>query len=164
MNFLAILVAALIPLVIGFVWYNPKVFGTAWMKAAGLSTEDVEGGNMPLIFGLAFVLAILFSVGLSVFVIHQGHIQSLLFSEPGFGDASTEIGAYYADFMEKYGMKHRTFGHGAFHGAIGGFFLAMPVLATNAIFERKGFKYVAINAGYWIVTAALMGGLISAWV
>ena len=45
-----------------------------------------------------------------------------------------------------------------------GFLVAMPVLSTNALFEQKSFKYVMINAGYWIVTMALMGGLINAWV
>ena len=30
-NFYAILAATLVSLVVGFVWYNPKVFGTIWM-------------------------------------------------------------------------------------------------------------------------------------
>jgi hypothetical protein len=36
----------------------------------------------------------------------------------------------------------------------------LPILATNALFERKGFKYIAINAAYWIITLAVMGGII----
>jgi hypothetical protein len=28
-NFLAVLVASLVPMAIGFIWYNPKVLGTA---------------------------------------------------------------------------------------------------------------------------------------
>ena len=43
---------------------------------------------------------------------------------------------------------------------LSGSFLAMPVIAIIAMFERKSVKYVAINAGYWIVTLAIMGGLI----
>jgi len=35
-NWLVQLLAALIPLVIGFLWYNPKTFGTAWMKGADM--------------------------------------------------------------------------------------------------------------------------------
>lgn len=38
-NPLAILVAGVSALVVGFVWYNPKVFGNAWMKAAGMTDE-----------------------------------------------------------------------------------------------------------------------------
>jgi hypothetical protein len=37
MNPIAILGAALIPTVIGFLWYNPKVFGNAWMAAADMT-------------------------------------------------------------------------------------------------------------------------------
>ena len=36
-NFLALLLAALSTLVVGFIWYNPKVFGNIWMKEAGLT-------------------------------------------------------------------------------------------------------------------------------
>ena len=31
---------------------------------------------------------------------------------------------------------------------------------TNALFERKGFRYIAVNAGYWILTLMIMGGII----
>jgi hypothetical protein len=31
------------------------------------------------------------------------------------------------------------------------------------LFERKGFRYIAINGGYWIISMALMGGIICAF-
>ena len=55
-NFLAVLVAALVPMVLGFIWYNPKVMGTAWMKETGLTDEKMKGGNMAVIFGVSFLL------------------------------------------------------------------------------------------------------------
>ena len=55
-NFLAVLVAALSSFVVGFVWYNPKVFGTIWMKEVGMTEEKAKQGNMAIIFGLTFVL------------------------------------------------------------------------------------------------------------
>jgi len=58
-NFLAILVAALTSFVVGFVWYHPKVFGTIWMKEAGLTQEQLAKGNMFKIFGLSFVFSFL---------------------------------------------------------------------------------------------------------
>ena len=42
-NWIAILLAALSTLVVGFIWYNPKVFGTIWMKEAGLTEEKMKG-------------------------------------------------------------------------------------------------------------------------
>lgn len=163
MNFVAILVAALVPLVIGFIWYNPKVFGTAWMKVAEMTEEKMQGANMLMIFGVTYVLSFLAAAALNSIVVHQSHIYSILLSEQGFGDPNSEIGMFIADFMEKYGDNYRTFKHGVFHGVVAGITLALPVLGINALFERKGFKYIAINAGYWIVTFALMGGIICAW-
>ena len=45
-NFLAVLVAALSSFVVGFVWYNPKVFGTIWMNEVGMTEEKAKQGNM----------------------------------------------------------------------------------------------------------------------
>jgi len=56
-----------------------------------------------------------------------------------------------------------TFGHGAFHAVWLGLLVSTPVLATNALFEQRSFKYIAINAGYWIVCFAIMGGIIKVW-
>lgn len=161
-NFLAALLAALVPLVIGAVWYNPKVLGTAWMKSAGLTEESLRGANMPLIFGLSFVFSFLLAIILHTVVVHQYHVQSTLMSEPGFFEEGSEVRAYLASFMESYGDNYRTFKHGALHGAIAGFFIALPILGINALFERKGFRYIAINAGYWVITLTLMGGIICA--
>jgi TctA family transporter len=159
-NFIAIFAAALIPMVVGFIWYNPKTLGSAWMNAAGLTEEKLKGANMPLIFGLSYVFSVLLALGMYVMVVHQSHVMSILVDEPGFKDAGSEINNYYQDFMSRFGKNFRTFKHGCFHGVLGGLFVALPILATNAMFERKGFKYIAINAGYWIITMALMGGVI----
>lgn len=164
MNWLALLVAAFVPTIIGFIWYNPKVLGTAWMKAADMTEEKMKGANMPLVFGLSLVLSFMLALSIGFIVIHQTHINSILIDEVGFGDPTSEVGILLANFMAKYGNNFRTFGHGAFHGIITGILLVNPILATNAMFERKGFKYIAINCGYWIITLALMGGIICGWV
>lgn len=163
LNFLILLAASLIPLVIGFVWYNPKVFGTAWMNATGMTEEKAKGANMPLIFGLTFLFSFMFAFILQTMVIHQFSVFSLMANEPGLNDATSEAGKYFADFMSKYGNNFRSFKHGVLHGTITALFLILPVIGVNALFERKGFKYIAINVGYWMVSAALMGGVICAF-
>lgn len=45
-NWWLIPVVALLPLVIGSIWYNPKVLGKAWMQAADISEERASSGNM----------------------------------------------------------------------------------------------------------------------
>jgi hypothetical protein len=62
MNALLVYVlAALIPTIIGMIYYNPKVMGGIWMDASGMTEKKIQSGNMPLIFGLSFVLAFLLS-------------------------------------------------------------------------------------------------------
>lgn len=160
MNLGILALAALVPLITGFVWYNPIFLGKPWMRAADISEEKLKTGNMVVIFLLTYLLSFMISAIMQSIVIHQTHMMSTLLNEPGFGDPKSEIGMLYANFMEKFGHNFRTFRHGALHGTIAGIFLATPIIAINAMFERKKFKYVAINAGYWIVTLAIMGGII----
>ena len=157
LNPLAMLVAAISALVVGFVWYNPKVFGTAWMEASGMTDEKIKGGNMAKIFSLALLFAFMLSTALPGIVVHQMGAYSLM-----GGDPTLALPSYEA-FMADYVNAHRSFGHGALHGVLTGVFLALPILGTNALFERKSAKYIFINSGYWIVTLGLMGGIICAW-
>jgi len=40
-----VLSSALVILILGFVWYHPRVFGTLWMRLVNLSPEMVERGR-----------------------------------------------------------------------------------------------------------------------
>ncbi len=162
-NWIALVGAALIPMIVGAIWYNPKVFGTVWMKASGVTEDMMKGTNMAAIFGVSLILSVLLALQIITVVIHQAHLYSILADEPGMADPQSEVSLMLKGFMEKYGLMFRTFKHGVFHGVLAGIFFALPVLGINALFERKGFKYIAINAGYWILTLALMGGVICAY-
>ncbi len=161
-NLLMTALAALVPLVIGFIWYGP-LFKKAWMKEVGFTDESMQGANMALIFGLSYVLSFLMAFLLQTLVIHQFGIQSVLV-ESGASELQGEAATYFQDFMTKYGDRYRTFKHGVLHGSLTGVFIALPILGTQALFERKSFKYVAINVGYWIVTLGIMGGILCQWV
>ena len=157
LNFLAILVAAVSALFIGFIWYNPKVFGNAWMKAAGVTEEQIKGGNMIKIFVLALLFAFLLAFILPTIVIHQMGAMGMV-----GGDPTTALPSYEV-FMADYDEAYRTFKHGALHGLIAGLFIPFPILGTNALFERKGAKYILINSRYWIFTLTVMGAIICGW-
>ena len=64
MNWFAVIAAALSSFVLGGLWYGP-LFGKAWMKAAGVSTEQVANGNKGMIFGGSLVLALLSAMAFS---------------------------------------------------------------------------------------------------
>lgn len=163
LNFLVIALSALVPLIVGAIWYNQRTFGKAWINVSDVDVEAAKHSNMPLIFGITYVVSFLLALALNSMVIHQWHIFSVLMNEPGFMQEGSESTVYMNDFIAKYGDRFRTFKHGALHGFMGGLFIAMPVMVVNSLFEGKKFKYMAINCGYWIVSMMLMGGIICAF-
>ena len=68
LNLLAIVVAAVVTFVIGGLWYSPALFHRAWMRANKLTEADITGGNTGLIFGVAFVFALIMSFNLAMFL------------------------------------------------------------------------------------------------
>jgi hypothetical protein len=162
-NFTSVLVAALATFPIGFIWYNPKVFGTAWMHSIGVTSEEEmkKGANMIVIFGMSLVFALMLSTSLIPLVIHQMGIGSLL-AEYNL-NANSDIQLILDGKAIEWKDSFRTFKHGMFHGALGAIFIAMPIIGTNALFERRGFKYIMINTGYWLLNMMVMGGIICAW-
>ena len=162
MNFYVLFLAALVPMVIGFVWYGP-MFGNAWMKEMGFTKESLAGTNMFKILIISYVFSLFIASFLMFVVIHQSGFDSTLAGEPGFNEKAGEGFAFFQDFINTYGDRFRTFGHCALHGMTTGLFFVLPILSILALFERKTIKYVAINAGYWTVTFAIMGGIICQW-
>jgi hypothetical protein len=158
LNFLAILVAALSTLLVGFIWYNPKVFGGIWMRETGVDPESGKKANMALIFGMSIFYAIMISFLLNTLVIHQYGALGMVGGDPTLAKPSFEA------FMADYGTAFRTFKHGMLHGFIAGLFLALPIVGTNALYEGRSWKYTLVVGGFWIVCFTIMGGIICGWV
>jgi hypothetical protein len=163
MNYLVLFFAALVPTIIGFVWYGP-LFGNTWMKEMNFTKASLAGTNMLKMLVICYAVSVLIAAALVQIVIHQMGVYSTLEGEPGFSELTGEAFAYFQDFTATYGDRFRTFKHGALHGVLCGVFLALPILIIQALFEKKTPKYIAINAGYWIVTLAIMGGIICQWI
>lgn len=132
-NWLSLIIAALVPMVMGFIYYHKALFGTAWMETIGMTEEKAKEANMGLTFGLSLVMAFL-----------------MAFFLMGFNNGLGQEGEF------------DTFGHGAAHGIIISLFLVVPIFVTNGLFEQKSWKNILINAGYWILTLAIMGGIVDA--
>ena len=157
-NFLALLAAVVANLLIGFVWYNPKVFGNAWIKETGIKTDSEQKPNMTKIFLGHSIYAFLIAFILQFMVIHQTGAFGMI-----GGDVAKALPSYAA-FISDYGSAFRTFKHGALHGTMAGLLLALPLFGISALYERRSFKYVLISGGYWMVSMAVMGGIICCWV
>jgi hypothetical protein len=159
-----LLLAALIPIIVGAIWYNPALLGKQWMKVAMISEEQLQKGRFPVILLVSFIFSFMIAFLLSSMVIHQSHIGSLFMGQEGFMEQmQAGSGAVYDDYMaimQKFEGSFRTFKHGMLHGAIAALFFALPVLGINALFERKSGRYIVLNGAYWLVTLTLMGGVI----
>jgi Protein of unknown function (DUF1761) len=57
-NYLAVLVALIASMLIGFVFYHPAVFGRRWMELVGHTDETVQGGS-PLVYPVVLVASFL---------------------------------------------------------------------------------------------------------
>ena len=164
MNILAVLVAAIVPMAIGMVWYNSKTFGNAWMKETGLTEEELRKANMVKVFGFSVLFSMMLSMVLQFNVIHQfGILSSFYDYREQIKDITTPEGALYKQVMDLVGTGHRTFGHGMLHGVTTALFFVLPVIGINSLFERKTFKFIFIHVGYWVITLGIMGGILSVW-
>ena len=158
-NFKAIFVAAFSSFIVGFIWYNPKVFGTIWMNEIGMTEEKARQSSMLKVFGLTFVFSFMLAFIMPTFVIHQFGALGMI---GGPSEVEKAMPSYLA-FLSDYGNVFRTFKHGALHGSMIGLFVALPVIATNCLFEQKSFKYAAITSGYWLIVMTIMGAIICGW-
>jgi len=163
MSLLVNIIAAAIPPAVALIWYHPAVLGKAWKQSADLTEEKPRRANLGLIFVLSLLLSFMLAIQMNYLVIHQAHLDSIVMGVSGYGQEGSEVMNDLSAFKQKYGGEFRTFKHGAFHGVLTGIFFVLPVLGMNAMFERKRFKYIAINTLYWVVTLALMGGVICQW-
>jgi len=157
-----LLLAGLVPIIVGFVWYGP-LFGKPWMRVNGFTEESLKGGNMVLIMGLSYFLSIILATGLMGLTNHQSGVMQLFASHPDFEVIGSEVNTLYNTVMDNFGDRHRDFKHGALHGGLAAILIALPLIAINALFERRGGKYIGIHFGYWFVTLILMGGVVCQW-
>jgi hypothetical protein len=145
MNFMAIVCAALIPMIMGFLYYHPAVMGNAWMKANDLTMEKIGKGPKPVLYLLALVFSFMLAFFFWGWTTGAGGLEQMQVVDPVDGHS------------------YVTFKHGAFHGVVFSIMVILPIFATMKIFEMRKWSWVFVNWGYWSITAILMNGLLSAW-
>jgi len=156
-NYYALIVAALSTLVVGFVWYNPKVFGGIWMRETGMTEEKARNSSMVKVFAMTLIYGFLIAFVLQFMVIHQ---TGAFAATVDIKDVDPSV---LDNYMKAYGNTYRTFQHGMLHGFMAGLFFALPVVGTGALYEQRSWKYVLVAGGYWVVSCMIMGGIVCAW-
>ena len=159
-NWFIIPVAAILPLILGYLWYHPKVMGKQLAKLH----EDPPVANRSIgkMF-MIYVLGILLAYILTLMSVHQSAIFQLFFMDPALGNADSEYNVFINNFMETHGQRHRSFGHGMIHGAEAGLMFGLAFFGITALLQNKPFKTVWVHLGFWIMCCSLMAGIVCAF-
>lgn len=133
-NWLMVFLSGVAFMALGFVWYGPMLFGKAWMKLSGYTSESLkkEQANMGKTYGISFLLSLLTAYILS-------HV--IVFSLNFYGYPKLTTGLISAFWMWL------------------GF--VMPVQMTGWLFDKKPFNLLLINTGYQLVGMLIMGVILT---
>ena len=135
LNLLAVLIAGVSTMVVGFLWYSPILFAKPWMREMGYDpddkakTKEIQKSAGPAYMGS--LLASLVSAFVLALFFHWLHVQSL-----------------------RVGLM------AAFHVWLG--FVA-TVQLTGVLFMKQSMKLFAINTGYQLVCYLVMGAILTVW-
>ncbi|MFZ2804154.1 MAG: DUF1761 domain-containing protein [Patescibacteria group bacterium] len=132
-NYLAVLVCAVVQMAIGAAWYSPALFGSAWMRLSGMTPDKIAAAKqkgMGMIYGMQAVLALLEVWILAHFIF--------------LADAhSIATGA--------------TIGFLAWLGFVA------TVSAGAILFEKKSIKLFLLQSGYQLICLVITGAILAVW-
>lgn len=157
-NPIALLGMAFVAFIFAFIYYHPKVMGTAWMDAAGFTEEQRKEKPSILNLALSFLFNLFISGGLLFLTVHQTALLSLV-----GGDPEVLLNSSTAAVMAEHGDKFLNVGHGVVHGVITFLMFFLPIMGTNVLFEKKPKKLLWINSVYWLITLMVLGAIASQW-
>lgn len=128
-NYLAVIAAAVLQIVLGFLWYGP-LFGKAWMRYMKITPSQISQQGMARTYAWSAVMSLITAYVLSLFVDYMGARSA------GAGIA--------AGFWPWLGF-------------------VVPVTASSVLYEKRPTGLWMLNAGYQLVSLALMGALLAVW-
>ena len=133
-NFLALAACGVAAMVIGMVWYSPMLFGSAWMKATGLSKKDIDSSKsgMQKIYGMSFILYLVMAYVLNLVIRNLGGIN-------------TAIEGAQVGFWMWLG------------------FIATTLL-INSLYQFKKKNLFLIDSFYQLANLSVMGAMLAVWI
>lgn len=136
-NYLAVLVAAIATMVVGFLWFGP-LFGKKWAEGQGWTAADrdkAKNMNMTGLYVQQFIASLIMAYVLAHIV--WGMNMAL--------DRDPDL------------MSGISTGFWMWLGFI------VPLKWGDMLWSGKKFKYASIEFGYWLVNLVVMGIIISLW-
>ena len=135
-NYLAVIVAAIANMVLGYLWYGP-VFGKQWIALMGMTSADMEAAKAKGM-GKSYVLTFVGALLMSYILAH-----SLIFA-----------GAYFHASGVAAGLMS---GFWSWVGFI------LPALLGMMLWAGKPWKLYVLNVGYFLVALLVMGAILGMW-
>lgn len=133
-NYLAVLVTAIVGMAIGTAWYSKGLFGSAWLKETKMTNKQIsdakKSGKVNKIYLYMFLLTIL----------------------------SAYVLANLVDLFEA-----TTFGSGLYLGFILWLGIIVPTLAGQFMFGGKSSRLYWITAGHHLVGLMIMAAILAVW-
>lgn len=133
-NYLAVLVAAVVIFILGGLWYSKALFAKRWVALMGKSDEELKSAsassNMPLMFIGAFICGFLIAWTLAIVINHF----------PPF-----------------------TAGRGAILGTLCWLGFAATTSFATALFSMQPKQLWLINSGYNLVSLVIAGLILAVW-
>ena len=133
-NYWAVLVAAIASMVVGMLWYSPKVFGSMWMELMGFTMKDMEKAKqkgMGMMYFTAFIGAFVTSYVLDLFI---KYLQASTIAD------GLQVGFWlWLGFIATVGL-------------------------GSVLWEGKHPKVYLINMAHQLVSILIMNLILTAWV
>lgn len=140
-NYLAIVVAAIVIFLIGGLWYSPVLFARRWIALHGRTEDqmraDAASSNMPMMYLMAFICALIIAWGIAVL-------------------ANAFVPARPTTTLDW------TF-RGVKLGIFAWFAFVLPTTYATALFSMKPKQLWAIDTGYNLVSFMVAGAIILGW-
>ena len=133
-NFLAVLVAGLIPMLVGSMWYGP-VFGKKWLEMVGKTEEEIKENFNPI---KAYVFSFVMSLIMAYVLAHILEAWNVAYATTGIW----------------YGMQ------GAFWAWLG---FALTIGYQHVAWNDQKLSLYALNMAYNLVCLLAMGALLGVW-
>lgn len=135
-NYLAVVVAAAVNMVVGFIWYGP-LLGARWKAYMGFTDDSMK--TMPLTAGQAIVGGCIASLIMAFVLAH-----SLIFASSYLNTSGLSAGLQ-AGFWNWLGF-------------------VLPVSAGVFLWDGKPFGLFVLNTTCYLVSLLLMGIVLALWV
>jgi hypothetical protein len=134
LNFLAITAVAVLNMVLGFLWYSPKVAGKRWLKLISQSETDIEQSKSKAWRGRTYF-----------FIFLGSFVTSFVLANVVFYHAATSV---YEGVLSGFWVW------------LG--FVAMTGI-SSVFFEKKPQELFFINTGFQLLSLVVDGAILAVW-